>query len=575
MPDYVAMTSNIAGQQPPAVGGTPEAQRLGVHVGTPGDAGDTNTGVAPGDAHTAKASVEIPADTAPGGTDSGTGGAPGNASPPPTTRKWTPLVTVCLGAFMLLVDVSIVNVALPKMTEDLHSSFTSLQWVVDMYALVLASLLMIAGSLGDRFGHRRLYIGGLVLFALASLACGLAPNVAVLITARGVQGVGAAGMFTATTALLSAAYQGRDRGTAFGVWGAVNGGAAALGPILGGLLTEQFGWRSIFLVNLPVAAVAVYMSRRVLGDSPHRGQRKIDVPGAVAFTASAASVTYALIQSNTDGWSSATVLGLFAFAAVALIAFVIIELRTKDPLLDLSLLRNPSFASLMAAGMLLSAGAFAHLTYTSIWLQSFLGMSPIKAGLAVSPLALTSFMVAGFGGKHLSKLAPQWPIGIGLAFIGGGTLTLMIVHGGSSWPALVPGLLIAGVGVGMCTPVLTSATMSTVPHQRAGMAGGALNTFRQLGYALGIAILGTVFAHETGGATSQSGSTAGSAATSGLSGGGSGSGSAAASATAAADAARNAVATGLDHVFAVAGGTALAGAVVVLLFVRRSANKAW
>jgi EmrB/QacA subfamily drug resistance transporter len=566
MPDYVAMTSNIADQQPPAVGGTPEAQ--GAHAGKPGDAGDTNAAVASGDAHAAKASAGTPADAAPGGR--GSGGAPGNASPP-TTRKWTPLVTVCLGAFMLLVDVSIVNVALPKMTEDLHSSFTSLQWVVDMYALVLASLLMIAGSLGDRFGHRRLYIGGLVLFALASLACGLAPNVAVLITARGVQGVGAAGMFTATTALLSAAYQGRDRGTAFGVWGAVNGGAAALGPILGGLLTEQFGWRSIFLVNLPVAAVAVYMSRRVLGDSPHRGQRKIDIPGAVAFTASAASVTYALIQSNTDGWSSATVLGLFAFAAVALIAFIIIELRTEDPLLDLSLLRNPSFASLMAAGMLLSAGAFAHLTYTSIWLQSFLGMSPIKAGLAVSPLALTSFVVAGFGGKHLGKLAPQWPIGIGLAFIGGGTLTLMIVHGGSSWPALVPGLLIAGVGVGMCTPVLTSAAMSTVPHQRAGMAGGALNTFRQLGYALGIAVLGTVFAHQTGGATSEGGSGSGSAAASATAGTGTGS----SATSAAAEAARNAVATGLDHVFAVAGGTALAGAVVVLLFVRRSANKAW
>ena len=571
------MTSNIADQPPTAVGGTPEARRAGAGSGTPGDAVDPNSGAAPGDALAMDSAAGTPADATPGARDSHTGGAPGDASPPTTPRKWTPLVTVCLGAFMLLVDVSIVNVALPKMTEELHSSFTSLQWVVDMYALVLASLLMIAGSLGDRFGHRRLYIGGLILFALASLACGLAPNVAVLITARGVQGVGAAGMFTATTALLSAAYQGRDRGTAFGVWGAVNGGAAALGPILGGLLTEQFGWRSIFLVNLPVAAVAVFMARSVLGDSPHRGQRKIDIPGAVAFTASAAAVTYALIQSNTDGWNSATVLGLFAFAAVALISFVIIELRTEAPLLDLSLLRNPSFAGLMMAGLLLSAGAFSHLTYTSIWLQSILGLSPIQAGLAVSPLALTAFVVAGFGGRHLGKLAPQWPIGLGLAFIGGGTLTLMIVHGGSSWPALVPGLLIAGVGVGMCTPVLTSAAMSAVPHQRAGMAGGALNTFRQLGYALGIAVLGTVFAHQTSSASGSGGSAgAGSSTT----GGSSGSGGAVVSATAgtgnsAVDAARDAVATSLDHVFAVAGGTALAAAVVVLLLVRRSTNKAW
>ena len=457
--------------------------------------------------------------------------------------KWTPLVTVCLGAFMLLVDVSIVNVALPKMTDELHSSFTSLQWVVDMYALVLASLLMVAGSLGDRFGHRRLYIGGLVVFALASLACGIAPNVGVLIAARGVQGVGGAGMFTGTTALLSAAYQGRDRGTAFGVWGAVNGGAAALGPILGGLLTEQFGWRAIFLVNLPVAAIAVYMSLRVLGDAPHRGQRRIDVPGAVSFTVCAAALTYGLIQSNTDGWGSATVLGFFALAVVAVIVFVVVELRASDPLLDLKLLRNPSFAGLMLSGMLLMAGAFAHLTYTSIWLQSVLGMSPIKAGLAVSPLALTAFVVAGFGGKHLGKYAPQWPIGIGLALIGVGTLMLTMVGGGSTWSALIPGLLVAGVGVGMCTPVLTSAAMSAVPHQRAGMAGGALNTFRQLGYALGIAVLGTVFA---GTASKQTGT-----------------------------ASRDAVATSLDHVYTIAGIIALVGAAIVLLFVRRSAQKAW
>jgi EmrB/QacA subfamily drug resistance transporter len=479
-------------------------------------------------------------------------------NPPPTGWKWTPLLTVCLGAFMLLVDVSIVNVALPKMTEDLHSSFTSLQWVVDMYALVLASLLMVSGSLGDRFGHRRLYVGGLVVFALASLACGLAPNVTVLITARGVQGVGAAGMFTATTALLSATYQGRERGTAFGVWGAVNGGAAALGPILGGLLTEQFGWRAIFLVNLPVAAVAVAMAVRVLGDAPHRGQRRIDIPGAVAFTACAAAVTYALIQSGTDGWTGATVLGFFALAVLALVVFVVVELRTEDPLLDLKLLRNPSFAGLMSAGLLLSAGAFSHLTYTSIWLQSILGMSPIKAGLAVSPLALTAFVVAGFGGRHLGRLAPQWPIGIGLALIGGGTLLLTMVNGASSWPALVPGLLVAGVGVGMSTPVLTSAAMSAVPHQRAGMAGGALNTFRQLGYALGIAVLGTVFGAQATGSDGGSGS-------------GSGSGSGAGSLTAVHDT----VARSLDHVFAVAGGIGLAAAAIVLLTVRRSAQKAW
>jgi len=232
---------------------------------------------------------------------------------------------------------------------------------------------------------------------------------------------------------------------------------------------------------------------------------------------------------------------------------------------DLKLLRNPSFAGLMTAGLLLSAGAFAHLTYTSIWLQSLLGLSPIKAGLAVSPLALTSFLVAGFGGRHLGKLSPHWPIGIGLALIGAGTLLLMVVNGGSSWPALVPGLLVAGVGVGMATPVLTSAAMSSVPHQRAGMAGGALNTFRQLGYALGIAVLGTVF----GAQASESGSAPG--------GSGAGStGTAPPSAAKGASAAvHDAVANSLDHVFAVAGGIGLVAGAAVLLLVRRSDHKAW
>src|ERR1700722_4630710 len=323
-------------------------------------------------------------------------------------RKWLPLVAICLGAFMLLIDVSIVNVALPKMSGDLHSSFTSLQWVVDMYALVLAALLLVVGSVGDRVGHRRLYIGGLVLFPLASLACGLAPNVAMLITARAVQGLGAAAMFTSTTALLNAAYHGRDRGTAFGVWGGVNGSAAAVGPILGGLLTEQFGWRSIFLVNLPVAVLGVVMAVRVLKESRNPAAAgRLDYAGGLSFTVFAGAATYALIESADKGWGSSTVLGLLGVSALALVVFVVIELRAKVPLLDLSLF---------------PAAAFSPLTYTSIWLQSVLGLSPIAAGLAVSPLALASFVTSAGGGRFLHKLAPQLVIGGGLLFPGGGTL---------------------------------------------------------------------------------------------------------------------------------------------------------
>ncbi|MHA6763504.1 MFS transporter [Streptacidiphilus sp. PAMC 29251] len=396
---------------------------------------------------------------------------------------------------MLLVDVSIVNVALPQMAADLHSSFTSLQWVVDMYALVLAALLMVVGALGDRLGHRRLYLFGLVVFALASLACGLAPNAGTLIAARAAQGIGGAAMLTSTTSLLNAAYQGRDRGTAFGIWGAVSGGAAAVGPVLGGLLTDQIDWRAIFFVNLPIAAAALWMTVRYLRAEQGRATGRLDYPGAVTFTVFSGALVYGLIESADKGWGSATVLVSLGLAVVALLAFVLAELRSANPLLDLGLLRNRSFVGLTASALLLNAAAFAHLTYTSIWLQSVLDLSPIQAGLACCPLALAAFVVAGNSGRLFGKSAPQVPIGIGLVLIGAGVLLMTMVSADSSWTAVLPGMIVSGLGVGMATPVMMSAALATVPRERVGMASGAVNTGRQLGYALGIAVLGTVFAN--------------------------------------------------------------------------------
>ena len=220
----------------------------------------------------------------------------------PTMRKWWPLVAICAGACMLLVDVTIVNVALPDMARQLHTTFSDLQWVIDLYALVLGALVLTVGAVADRFGRRRLYLIGLVLFAAASLTCGLAPNVGLLIAARGVQGVGAAAMFATTMALISNTYTGRERGMAFGIWGAVNGAASAVGPIIGGLLTANFGWRWIFLVNLPVSVVAVAMTLRVIGESKDPTPRRVDLPGMVTFTVAAAALTYALIRG---AWASA------------------------------------------------------------------------------------------------------------------------------------------------------------------------------------------------------------------------------------------------------------------------------
>jgi EmrB/QacA subfamily drug resistance transporter len=410
-------------------------------------------------------------------------------------RKWLPLITVCLGTFMLLIDVTIVNVALPDMAGDLKTSFSSLQWVVDAYALTLAALVLGTGSIADLVGHRRAYVAGLALFAVSSLACGLAPNSGALIAARAVQGVGAAAMFATTFALLNSNYTGRDRGTAYGMWGAVSGASAAIGPIIGGLLTEWISWRWIFFVNLPVSVIAIALCLTVLKDANDPVRSRVDVAGMVTFTAAAAAATYGLIRANEYGWSAPGTWGTLVASVVLLAVFVVIEQRTDHAMLDLALMRNRSFVGILLAGLLLTFAAFASFTYVSIWLQSVLGLSPIQAGLTGLPLSIAAFGVSAAIGRFLHGNRPGPIIGGGLLFIGvGGLISGVLVHGSASWPALIPGFILAGIGVGLATPTLGSAAMGAVPPQRGGMAAGAVNTARQLGFAFGIAALGSVFA---------------------------------------------------------------------------------
>jgi EmrB/QacA subfamily drug resistance transporter len=426
------------------------------------------------------------------------------ALPTSSRSRWWPLVAICLGTFILLVDVTIVSVALPSMADDLHARLSSLQWVVDAYALSLAALLLPGGSLADRFGRRRVFEIGLVVFALASLCCALAPSAGLLIAARAVQGVGAAAMFATNSALLSGTYAGRDRGVAFGIWGAVTGAAAAIAPILGGLLIEGFDWRAIFLVNLPIAALALVMSRRVLTESRgHAGA--LDWAGAGSFTLCAGGLTFALIHGGESGWGAAATLVAFAASAVALIVFVAVERRRISPLMDLALLRDPSFATLMLAAVVLSAGAFAPVVYTQLWLQSVLNLSAIDAGLVVAPLAAVAFAVSAGVGRYMHRIPPRLPLGIGLLAIGAGALLRSSISATSGWGVLIPGLILTGIGVGLASPVLISAALSAVRPERAGMASGVVNTFRQLGYALGIAALGTIFASRLGSSISSSG----------------------------------------------------------------------
>ncbi len=472
-------------------------------------------------------------------------------------RKWWPLVAICAGTFMLLVDITIVNVALPDMARELHTTFGDLQWVIDLYALVLGALVLTVGSVADRVGRRKLYIVGLVVFALASLTCGVAPNVGLLIAARGVQGLGAAAMFATTMALISSSYQGRDRGLAFGAWGAVIGAASAAGPLAGGLLTTHFGWRWIFLVNLPVSVFAIALTLVVVTESKDPNPRRIDLAGMVTFTVAAASLTYALIHG---AWGSAETIGLLAVAVVAAVAFAGVERRIANPMLDLALLRNPAFSALLACGGLFSAAAWAAFTYQSLWLQSALGLSPIKAGLVVVPCSATALVGSLVVGRVMHRWSPGVFVGLGLLVITAGVLAQGVIRSGSSYWVVIPGLAVVGVGAGLVSAPLSSAAMAAVPWQRAGMAGGALNAFRQLGYAMGVAVLGEVF---RAGLTHVAGSGLSTALSSGQA-------QAVIGRTPAlAPVVRQAFADGLDCTYVTAAGIGLLGAILALVFVRR------
>ncbi|GAA2659192.1 MFS transporter [Paractinoplanes durhamensis] len=480
-------------------------------------------------------------------------------------RKWWPLVTVCLGTFMLLIDVTIVNVALPPMATDLSTSFSSLQWVVDGYALSLGVLLLGAGALSDMYGHRRFYIGGLILFAAASLACGLAADSALLVTARVIQGAGAAAMFTTTFALLNSSYAGRERGVAYGVWGGVSGAATAIGPILGGLLTEGFSWRWIFLVNLPICVAAVVMCLTALRPDGARKPGSFDLWGTVTFTVAAGTLTYAVIRANEEGWASIRTWGLLIVAGLALAAFALIERFGKNPMFDLALLRNRSFSGILTAGLLVNFAAFAAFTYTSIWLQSVVGLSPLQAGLTGLPVSICSVLASGFAGARLHGRSPRLIIGGGMLLIGvGSLLSGFLIDADSSWPALMAGYAVVGLGVGLVMPALASSAMGAVSHDRGGMAAGSLTTARQLGYAIGIAILGTVFASR---AADQLGSTSAAHAVAG--------GQAAQLAGAFPEhAIRAAAAAGLDAGFYIGGAVGLLGALAVFILVRPTATSA-
>jgi MFS family permease len=351
-----------------------------------------------------------------------------------------------------------------------------------------------------------------------------------------------------------------------------------VGPIVGGLLTQGLSWRWIFFVNLPVSVAAIALSLIVLSGDHPTGRRRIDIPGIVAFTVAAAALTFAMIRASDDGWLSAPVMSLLALGVLALAVFVVIQRRSDHALLDLGLLRNRMFVGVLVAALLLNFAAFAYFTYTSVWLQSLLGLSPIEAGLTGLPLSACAFLVSAVIGRFLHRMAPGPIIGVGLLLIGAGAVVSgVLVHRGSSWPALVAGFALCGMGVGLVTPTLSSTAMSAVPPQRGGMAAGAVNTARQLGFAFGIAVLGSVFTARAASALDDRGVPRASAVANALAGGQTHAVIAAAPPERReqlVSAIHQGFASGLDAAFFVAGGAGLLAGVLVLILTRPSRDAA-
>jgi len=410
-------------------------------------------------------------------------------------RKWWTLIAVCVAIFMLLLDITVVNVALPDIQRSLHSSFSDLQWVVNAYALTLAAFLLTSGAVSDLIGRKRVFIAGLFVFTVSSAVCGLSTTPLMLNLARAVQGTGGAMMFSTALALIAEAFHGKERGTAFGVFGAVTGAAVAIGPVIGGVITSGIGWKWIFFVNVPIGVAAVLVTLAKVQDSRDPDATGVDWPGLLTFSGSLFLLVYALVQGNEKGWGSTEIVAFLIVAAVLMVAFVVVEHLQRRPMLDLALFRRPAFAGANIVAFAMSGSFFAMFLYLTLYIQDVLGYTPLQAGLRFLPTTLLSFAVAPIAGRLSVRVPVRLLLGSGLMLVGLGLIAMTTLDAASSWTALIPGFVLAGAGVGLVNPPLASTAIGVVPNERSGMASGINSTFRQVGIATGIAGLGAVFQH--------------------------------------------------------------------------------
>jgi len=410
-------------------------------------------------------------------------------------RKWWTLGAVAFGLFMIMLDNTVVFVALSSIQSDLKISQSELEWVVSGYALTFAVLMLTGGKLADMLGRRRIFIAGLAIFTASSLACGLATGAAFLIGARVVQGVGAALMNPATLSIIVATFPPRQRGTAIGIWVGISAMALAIGPLIGGILTEQINWSWIFFVNVPVGIAGIIVSRLFITESRDESEeQRLDLPGLISSAVGLFGLTYALIEGNNYGWSSTRILASFAVAAVAFAVFVVLEHKQRVPMLDLSLFKNSTFTGANVTMLLVALAMFGVFFFNSLYLGQVLGYSPIQTGATFLPLTILIVFVAPLAGRFSDKIGSRWLMGTGLVLLAGSLLSFSTLGTDSTFWDIVPGLILGGFGMSLAMTPTTAAAMGSVPVDKAGVGSAVLNSMRQVGGSLGIALMGAIVA---------------------------------------------------------------------------------
>ncbi len=413
-------------------------------------------------------------------------------------RKWLTLAAVSFGLFMIMLDNTVVNVALPSIQRDLGADLSELEWIVTGYALTFASLMLVGGKVADAYGRRRIFVLGIVVFTFASFLCGISNSSEMLIGARVLQGAGAALMNPATLSIIAATFPPRERGTAIGIWAGTSAMALAIGPLVGGLITEHLDWSWIFFINVPIGLLGIVASYTFIDESRDETHASLDLPGLATSAIGLFALTYGLIEANTYGWTSTRIVGAFAIAVASLAAFLVIERRRRDPMLPLEFFRNGTYTGANLVVLLVALAMFGVFFFVSLYMQNILGYSPVQAGAAFLPMTILIILFAPMAGKTSDRIGSRGLMTVGMILVATQLVLFSRLGADATFWNLLPALIVGGVGMALTmTPSAAAATRS-VPVDKAGIGSAVLNCARQVGGTMGIAIMGAIMAAEAG-----------------------------------------------------------------------------